>query len=228
MLSVINSVVGIVLFALISTFVPRDYLMIVVLAYFFAYTIILSMIQRLRFRRKVAEVKEGAVLLKVDEKGAMDIFMRDQELMKELSKQMRGTFIMLMASILVAFLIIPMINPLIFGADVQSFVEKFLRYLLFYAIMWGIMQGLRFISMPKKMLIPVTNYEVRTTGIKYGGAYGSAWILFPLDQRRYKVVVNPRRGFVEIHDDRAGQVLRFYAEDVDKLRSIIEKYGLRK
>jgi len=227
-LTIVNNVIGIVLFALLSTLIPREYLFIVVIVYVFAYTAILSTVQRLRFRKKISDVKEGPTLFKIDEKTSMDLVMKDQELVQELSKQMRGTFIMLIASIIIAFLVIPLISPIILGTDVQSFIEKFLRYFLFYTVMWGLMQGLRIAFMPKKMVIPVTKYEIKSTGIKYGGAYGSAWILFPLDQKRYKVAVNQKRGFIEIHDVKANQALRFYAEDIEKLRSLIEKYGLRR
>jgi len=225
---IVNSLIGIVLFAFLSTLLPRDYLIIVVIAYVLMYTAILSSIQRLRSKKKIPKTATTTTLFKVNERVSMDLILRDQELVKELNKQLWGMIFMLVASMLIVFLVIPLINSMIFGSGDQPFTERFLRYLVFYTIMWGFMYGLRVVFMPKKMVIPITKYEVYTTGIRYGGSYGNTWITFPLDQKRYRVHVDRRRGFVEIYDVKASQALRFYTEDVDKLHSIIERYGLRR
>ncbi|MEM4848079.1 MAG: DUF2208 family protein, partial [Ignisphaera sp.] len=213
----------IVVFSLISTFLPREYLMIVVIIYAFAYTIIMNTIQRIKVKKRVPEGK-GVVLLRSNEKAVMDIVMRDQELFRELGKQTRGLFIWFIATLPIIFLVMPVLSSIVLSTGAESFSEKFLRYLILYAIMWSIMYGLRLISMPRKMLIPVTKYEVHSIGIKYG----NMWIQFPLDQERYKVISNHKRGFIEIYDAKTGQAYRFYSEDTQKLYSLIERYGLKK
>lgn len=222
-MQMVNTVVWIVVFSLISTFLPREYLMVVVIIYAFAYTIIMSAMQRIRAKKRVPEGK-GVVLLRSNEKAVMDIVMRDQELFRELGKQTRGLFIWFIATLPIVFLVMPTLSSIVLGSEVTSFSEKFLRYLILYAIMWSLMYGLRLISMPRKMLIPVTKYEIHSIGIKYG----NMWIQFPLDQERYKVISNHKRGFIEIYDVKTGQAYRFYSEDPQKLYSLIERYGLKK
>lgn len=222
-MQIINTVVWIIVFSLISTFLPREYLMVVVIIYAFAYTIIMSTMQKIRSKKRIPEGK-GIVLLKSNEKTVMDIVMRDQELFRELSKQTRGLFIWFIATLPIVFLVMPTLSSIVLGSEATSFIEKFLRYSILYAIMWSVMYGLRLLSMPRKMLVPVTKYEVHSIGIKYG----NMWIQFPLDQERYKVTSNHKRGFIEIYDTKMGQAYRFYSEDPQKFYSIIEKYGLKK
>ncbi|MEM1526094.1 MAG: DUF2208 family protein [Ignisphaera sp.] len=222
-IQIINTVIWIIVFSLISTFLPREYLMIVIIIYAFAYTIIINSMQRIKSKKKTPEGK-GVVLLRSNEKTVMDIVMRDQELFRELGKQTRGLFIWFIATLPIVFLVMPTLSSMVLGSEVTSFIEKFLRYSILYTIMWSVMYGLRLISMPRKMLVPVTKYEVHSIGIKYG----NMWIQFPLDQERYKVIPNHKRGFIEIYDTKMGQAYRFYSEDSQKLFSIIEKYGLKK
>lgn len=221
--SLVVYVLPLILFSLVSTFLPREYTWIVFIIYTIIVVALMSLVSKIRTKKRIREVK-GTMLLRSDEKNTMEVIMRDRELFRELNKQTWGFLIVMFASFLLLFTVVPMLNNLLIPDESLPHLERFIRYLTFYGVMWGIMYGLRIIFMPKKMLIPVTRYEVLSTGIKCGGL----WIPFPLDEKRYRINVNHMRGFVEIHDLKLNQVHRLYATDTHKLQSLIEKYGLKR
>lgn len=216
------NLVALLLFSLISTFVPKDYIWFIFIIYAIIIVIFTGLLTKVKLKRKEGNAK-GTLLFKTDEKSTMELVMRDNELIKELNKQTRGFFLILIVSLLLLFIVVPRLySILILDIDIPP-LERFLRYLGFYGIMWGIMYGVRAVFMPKRMIMPVTKYEVLSTGIRYGRTA----ISFPLDQKRYKVYVDHKRGFVELHDLRTNQAHRLYTQDTHKLYSLIEKYGLR-
>lgn len=220
--SIASVATSVIIFSLVSTFLPRESLWIVAIAYIVIFAMFTSLLQRLRNRKRAPEAK-GTVLIRSNEKAVMEIVMRDQELFRELSKQTWGMLLMMLISLPIFFIIIPVLHPWIISNDV-TIVERFLRNLAFYSIISCIMYAMRLVFMPKKMIIPITKYEILSTGIKCN----RIWIPFPLDKKRYRIAIDHRRGFVEIHDLRTNQVHRLYSEDAHKLYSLIEKHGFKK
>uniref|UniRef100_A0A7C2ZP00 DUF2208 domain-containing protein n=1 Tax=Ignisphaera aggregans TaxID=334771 RepID=A0A7C2ZP00_9CREN len=221
--SIASTIVFITVFSLISTFIPRDYLWVAAVVYFVIMFTLLTLLQRIRARRSMPESR-GVALLRSNEKAVMDIMMKDSELFRELSSQSWRMFIPLIISLPLLYFVTQVLYGLVVNNSTAPFHERFVRYLAYYASLSGIMYVIRFVFMPKKMIMPITKYEVYSTGIKYG----SMWILFPLDLSRYSVSVDYKRRFVDIYDKKTSQVLRLYAEDPGKLYSLIERHGLRK
>lgn len=223
-MSLATTIVSIIFFSLISTLLPKEFpIWIIFILYTIMTMILILFLQKFKAKRKVAEIK-GVSVFKVDEKNVMDIAMRDQELLHEISRQSGRMFLYMLILIIFMFSIIPYIHGTILNiGDSISVQEKFLRYLAFYSILWGLMYILRLIIMPKKMLMPITRYEVFSTGIKAG----STWINFPLDKKRYKINIDHKRGYIEIYDLKSRYAHRFYSNDTYKLYTLIEKYGLR-
>lgn len=217
--SIALTILPLLFFSIVSTFLPRENLWIVFLLYTIALITLMSLMPRIR-SRKITSGSKGTLLFRCDEKAVMDIVMRDQELFNEIRKQMRSTFIFMMVPFILWFIIIPPLSNILI-IDSAPYLEKFLRYLAFYGIMWGMMYGLRYILMPKRIVIPLTRYEVLSTGIRYA----NVWIPFPMDKNRYSVRVDHKKGYIEIHDKNSKQVYRLYTTDTYKLQSIVEKYG---
>lgn len=213
------NILPLLFFSTVSTFIPRENVWIVFLLYTIALISIISLIPRIR-ARKISTESKGSIVFRCDEKIVMNIVMRDQELFNELRKQMRGTFLLMIIPFVLWFIIIPPLSNILI-IDNASYLEKFLRYLVFYGIMWGLIYAMRYVLMPKKIVIPVTKYEVFTTGIRYS----NAWISFPIDKNRYEINIDYKRSFIEIYDRNTKQVHRLYTNDVYKLQSLIEKYG---
>lgn len=222
-LSLASGIVSLMFFSTVSAFLyDRFPLWILFVLYSIIIMTITLYLQRFRLRKKSVEA-QGTPLLKVDEKKVIDIAMRDNELIREIGKQSRGLMIYLLLLIIFMLTFFPYLGDIILRNLGSDYLERFLRYLIFYGILWLIMFGVRFIVMPRKMLMPITRYEVYSTGLKMG----SLWIAFPLDKNKFSVKVDHRRGFVEIYDNNTGYTYRLYSDDTYKLHTLIEKYGLR-
>ncbi len=225
-LNVISSLAFIFAFSALSTFVPRQYFSLVFAVYLVAVFAVMMIVPRIMAKKRGTKIMlEGSVLMRARQKEVLELASRDKILTAELKSQTIRMFGMMFLPILIWFAVsIPLFNVLIPSSIPRGTLEMFIRYVVFYTILFGLMYALRFALTPKKMVIPVFEFEIRESGIIGSGGLA---ILFPLDTKRYKVAYDLRRGFVEIYDKRSKQAFRFYANDVYKLKNIIERYALR-
>lgn len=223
--TVLMVLVSTVFFALVSTFTPQDLIWIVFLLYTMIFMSLSATLPRILSRKRHGDVK-GAILLKINRQEVVRIMMRDQEIDREIKPQLLASLAMLPLSIIVWILASYTIFPYLIPASRDSVtkLELFTRYLVFYAVLVGLMRIISHLFMPKRMLIPLNSYEIRSGGIKSG----SIVIPFPMDPNRYEVTVNHRRSFIDIHDRKSKQTYRLYVSDVDKVESFIRKHGFQK
>ncbi|MCS7111347.1 MAG: DUF2208 domain-containing protein [Ignisphaera sp.] len=225
MMTVLMTLASMVFFAFVSTFIPQDLIWIVFLLYTIVFMSLSMTLPRMLSRKKHGDIR-GAILLKVDRQEVTKIMMRDQEIDSEIKPQVLASLALLPLSIAIwiiaSYTIFPYLIPA--SRDTITKFELFTRYLLFYAILIGLMRVVAYFFTPKKMLVPLNNYEIRSGGIKSG----SIIIPFPIDTDRYEVIVNHRRSFIDIHDRRTKQIYRLYVSDVNKVESFIQKHGFQK
>ncbi len=225
-LNVISPLAFILVFSALSTFVPREYFSLVFAVYLIAIFAVMMIVPRIMAKKRGAKIMlEGSVLMRAKQKEVLELASRDKMLTVELKSQTMRMFGMMFLPILIWFAVsVPLFSILIPSSVPRGTLEMFLRYVAFYTILFGLMYALRFVLTPKKMVIPVFEFEIRESGVIGSGGLA---IPFPLDTKRYEVAYDMKRGFVEIYDKRSKQAFRFYANDVYKLKSIIERYALR-
>ncbi|HIP57183.1 MAG TPA: DUF2208 domain-containing protein [Ignisphaera aggregans] len=225
-LNVLTSMIFILIFSAISTFVPREYFGIVFAIYLVSVLVIMLIVPRFMMRKRSAKiVHKGSILMRSRQKEVIEVLARDRMLSAELKSQgirMLGTMIL---PIVIWFVLsIPLLNIIVPPTATQNAIETFLRYVIFYSVLFGVMYILRYILMPKRLIIPVFEFEVRESGIVGPGALA---IPFPLDTERYEISYDVRRSYVEIYDRRTKQAFRLYTSDVYKLKNIIEKHAIK-
>ena len=226
-LNIATSLIFILVFSALSTFVPRKYFGIVFAIYLVSILAIMVIVPRIMMRKRSTKiVHEGSILMRSRQKEVIEILSRDSKLLSaELKSQgvrMLGTMIV---PLLVWFVLsIPLLNIIMPSTATQNSIETFLRYVIFYSVLFGVMYILRYILMPKRLIIPVFEFEVRESGIVGPGALA---IPFPLDTERYEISYDVRRSYVEIYDRRTKQAFRLYTSDVYKLKNIIEKHAIK-
>lgn len=223
-LTVLTTVASLVFFAFISTFIPQDYTWIVFLLYALIFMSLSMTLPRILIRRH-SDIK-GTVLLKADRQEIMKIMMKDQEIDKEIKPQVMSSLALLPLSIVIwiiaSYTVFPYLIPS--SRDLITKSELFIRYLIFYGILIGLMRVIAYFFTPKRMLIPLNYYEIRSGGIKAG----SVIIPFPIDLNRYEVMVNRKRSFIDIYDRRTRQVYRLYVSDISKAEAFIQRHGFQK
>jgi uncharacterized membrane protein len=84
-IALVTTIISLVFFAMISTFVPQDFIWIVFLLYALIFMSLSMSLPRI-LQRKHSDIK-GATLLKADRQEVMKIMMKDQEIDKELKPQ---------------------------------------------------------------------------------------------------------------------------------------------
>lgn len=225
-LNIGTSLVFILVFSALSTFVPREYFGIVFAIYLVSVLAIMLIVPRFMMRkRSVKIVHQGSILMRSRQREVIEILSRDKMLSAELKSQgirMLGTMIL---PIVVWFaLSVPLFNIIMPSTPTQNAIETFLRYVIFYSVLFGSMYILRYLLMPKKLIIPVFEFEVRESGIVGPGTLA---IPFPLDTKRYELSYDVKRSFIEIYDKQTKQAFRLYTSDVYKLKSIIEKHAIK-
>ncbi len=208
------------IFAAISAFVPQYFSLVVVLYVITSIGVSMAL-ARVRGRKVVREVS-GKTLVRMTYAETTKLMAADTMLSKELSKQMSSFLLTLLLPLAIWMIIATTVYPLIIPPDIahRSSSERFLRYLVFYGMLWGLMIPLRFVVMPKKMVIPLVEYVITDKGIASRGIA----IMFPLDAKRYELYMDLRRGFVEIFDKRSKQAYRLYHPDPEKLFAMLSKY----
>ncbi len=218
-------VIPLIFFAAVTTFIPPNWIFVVFLLYTIVFLSITSIIPRLRARKKALEAG-GNVILRSNEQEVLKLIAKDTQLSNELKPQLTSTMILFITSFIIWYIVSITIYPMLIPQNIKDLdlMQRFLRNLIFYGILMGIFQGLRIVTMPKKMIIAITKYEIRNVGIKLG----SVFIPFPIDLRRYSISINHKRCFVEIFDKYSKQAFRLYATDPQKIISVIERYGIPK
>jgi len=220
----LSTIAFILVFSAISTYVPpgSSWFWLISILYILIFMTFATIIPRLTTKRKAMEIK-GSVVAKASSEEILNLMSRDMELGKELSRQ--SMFMILM-------LIVPLLMWFIFAGMIQSYLlqpfmtnsehyMRFLGYVIFYSLLIGIIRGVTYFTTPKKLIMLVNSYEIRSDGIKAGNLV----IKFPIDERRYSVEINAHRGFFEIYDKTTRYAYRFYISDVDKVRIALGKYG---
>ncbi|ADM28006.1 membrane protein [Ignisphaera aggregans DSM 17230] len=218
-------IIPLIFFATVSTFVPPNWTFVVFLLYTIVFLSIASIIPQLRARKKASEAG-GNVILRSNEQEVLKLITKDTQLSDEIKSQLTSTMILFIAPFIIWYIVSITIYPILIPQNSGNIdlMQRFLRNLIFYGILMGIFQGLRMVTMPKKMIIAITKYEIRNVGLKLG----SIFIPFPIDLKRYSISVDHKRCFVEIFDRSSRQAFRLYATDPQKIISIIERYGMSK
>jgi len=226
LINALSSIAFVVIFSLISTYVPRQYFYIVIFIYLIALMSIMSIVPRLRQKKIAASIaNSGPILMRVDSKEGLDMLSKDTALAQEMKSFMGRWILWLVIPFILWFTVFGALRNLLVPASVpRGSVEMFVRYLILFSILSGIMYGLRYVVMPRKMIIPITQFEVRRSGIISSGFS----IKFPIDTKRYEIRYDVSRGFVEIYDKTSRQAYRFYTRDPVRLRELIERYGVEK
>jgi uncharacterized membrane protein len=223
-IALVTTIISLVFFAMISTFVPQDFIWIVFLLYALIFMSLSMSLPRI-LQRKHSDIK-GATLLKADRQEVMKIIMKDQEIDKELKPQIIASLALLPLSIVIwimaSYFVFPYLIPSL--RETVTKLELFIRFLAFYGILIGLTRIISYFLTPKKMIMPINSYEIRSGGIKAG----SIVIPFPIDINRYEILVNRKRSFIDIYDRKTKQVYRFYVSDIGKAESLIQKHGLQK
>ncbi len=215
-------VITIIVFSLISTFIPPNYIYIANIVYVIVFMFVMMAIPRLLAKRKSIEIK-GTLILKASPREVMNLMLKDVELEKELKPQFTAMILMTFIPLILWFLLAGFINNIlspIMSAS-NGFTQRFIGYVAFYSILFGIIRIVTYFITPKKMIMPINSYEIRSDGIKAGGFV----LTFPIDLSRYKIFIDTRRGFFEIFDKSTRYAYRFYVPDVTKIKNVLEKYG---
>lgn len=224
---VLLTIVSVLIFSAISTYVsPGSSLFwLISILYIVVFMSLSMLIPRLAAKRKAVEIK-GSIILKASPQEVIDLASKDIELGKELSRQALMPGLMAAISLIVWFFFAGIIQSYLLRALIGSDVHymRFLGYIIFYVILIGIVRALMYFVTPKKMLMLVNSYEIRSDGIRAGGLI----IKFPIDEKRYSVEFNTRRGYFEIYDKASRYAYRFYTSDVDKVKTALGKYGKAK
>ncbi|MEM0153791.1 MAG: DUF2208 family protein [Ignisphaera sp.] len=224
-LTILVTLISIVFFAFVSTFIPQDFIWVVFLLYTMIFMSLSMALPRILSKRRYGDVK-GAILLKADRQEVAKIMMKDQEIDKEIKPQVIASLALLPLSIVIwiiaSYTVFPYIVPVSRNLIAKS--ELFIRYLVFYGVLIGLMRIVTYFFMPKRMLVPLNSYEIRSGGIKSG----SITILFPIDTNRYEVAINHKRSFIDIYDRRTKQIYRLYVADINRAETVIQKHGFQK
>lgn len=218
MSSIVISVVSILLFAYVSA-VFREHAAKVFLAYIVVFVALSLLLPRARSKRMRQKIK-GSVVLRVDKKEALKMMMSDSELSRELEPQLRLSMIM----ILVPFIIwIPASYLLHYITTTwhEDVNLLFLGYVAFYGMMAALSRGISSVLMPKRMIVPLNGFEIRSDGI----VSDNVAIAFPLDASKYEISLNFKRGFIDIRERKGKFVYRLYVNDIYKVKNMLERYG---
>lgn len=223
----IISQISIVLMALVSTFLPPSYRIIVFILYFIV--IMGITFRRARTWSKMPPQKElGSLLFK--EANATKIAMTDKELISELKKQVTASMSLLLLSFLVIILF-PLYNSTIYPLTQLLFstlfenevLANFLTILVMYEFIFGILFLLRSLVMRKykfsNIMLP-QSFAVYRKGVVLNNRF---FIEF---SQNYCYEYNPKRRYVELRDKRSGMRIRLYTESSSTLNSRIAELGL--
>ncbi|MEM0026594.1 MAG: DUF2208 family protein [Ignisphaera sp.] len=215
------TIITIVAFSSISTFIPPSFIYIANVIYIIAFMFIAMAIPRIIMRKKSVEIK-GIIILKASPQEIMNLTLKDDELEKELRPQfvtmIMMTFIPLILWFLLAGFVSNALSPIITSNNV---LHRFVGYIIFYSILISIIRIATYFVTPKKMIMPINSYEIRSDGIKASGFV----LTFPIDTNRYQVNINMKRNFFEIIDRSTRYAYRFYVSDINKAKNALEKYG---
>jgi len=221
--SLILSQVFAIIFSLVVTFVPQYFwLLVIAFMLIIPFTMGYSMIKT-RISGKYKEIISARKLL--EEKGALEIAMRDPKLQGELTKQFKSmfySFACLPAIIVISILYNNYVRqPYFSGEDpIIRFIGALIMYELFI-ITGRVVQYFTLRKSSYTLIIP-NQYIVTTKGIIGKGVT----VPFPINE--YEVEVNYRRKFIQFIPKKpkgVKPIIRLYTRDVFRLQNIVENYG---
>lgn len=215
------TIATIIVFSSISTFIPSEYIGIANVVYIIVFMIIAMIIPRIIMRKKSVEIK-GVLILRATPQEIMNLMLKDDKLEKELRPQYVAMLLMTIIPLILWFSLAGVISnalsPLIKAGNT---LHRFVGYIIFYSALIGIIRIVTYFITPKKMIMPINSYEIRSDGIKASGLV----LTFPIDSNRYQANIDMKRSFFEIIDKSTRYAYRFYVSDIIKARNALEKYG---
>ena len=230
--SVLFAQIFVLVYALVAAFFPQYFFLIFIL--FIATIFGMSIYGSLKHKvsGKAGEILSGRKLY--SEKNAMNILLKDPEGVKDLSRQVKYSFLPL--------LLLPVYMGLfyLYGSYilpyftegkiivVNDIITRYVGYLLMYEMLIGIGTSVNRLIYSKGvggMIMVPANYEVTDKGIVGRGVI----IPFPLD--KYNVSIEFKRRFIQLEPlEKRGttkMIIRLYASDIEKLAKIIKRHGLK-
>ena len=165
------------------------------------------------------EVSKGKPLLEIDEKEVMKLMEKDKELVNELKKVSRSSFmpfLTLPLFIVAASVLFPALPPLAESA-LGGYIGKAAARFLSYVLIFGIFSVISMVTFKP----PVFPRIVRHVKIYEGGIVldKSMGLRAPVTVESYKV--NAERKFVEFKLN--NQIFRIYYKDVKELDAFLSK-----
>jgi len=229
--SIVLSQIFVLMYSLVAAFFPQYFFVVFLL--FLATIFGISIYGSLKHKvsGKAAEILQGRKLY--TEKNAMNLLVKDPEGVRELSRQVKYSFLPLLLLPVYMFLFYLYGNfalPYFTQGKiiiVNDTITRFIGYLIMYEMLMSIGYSVNTLIRRKTggMLMVPANYEVTDKGIIGRGVV----IPFPLD--KYNVTMDLKRRFVQLEPlEKKGMtkmIIRLYASDIEKLVKIIERYGLK-
>ncbi len=227
------SQVMIIMFSAAMAFLPRQYYMLLIVAYILILPVIITKMN-MRPGAKGGdpqEIERGAILY--EEKNAQQIMVSDTKLTEEIQAQLKGmTLSMALFPIIIAwfwlygkFLFDP-VQEALFGGSAGRFLSTLILFEGSFVISRISAVALRGRVKQAQMIVMPNSYKVTSKGIVSKGLGSRVALRFPL--KDYELVLNPKRKFVELvpKDEkmRARGKIRLYARDPYKLHNILQRY----
>ncbi len=175
----------------------------------------------------LSEIRSGRLLYKADPSEVSEIQRNDVELIKELKPMLRLSIMSLamsLATLLLWYRIyFPYVNALL-GESV-NLTYKALMYLIGYEVPYILISLVNQLSRRsvKEFVQILNSYEVYDRGL-----VGSSIVLsFPLESSKYRVLLNSKRGYVDIIHKSGKTVLKYrlYSKNPERLFDVIKWYG---
>jgi len=229
--SIVLSQIFVLVYSLVAAFFPQYFFVVFLL--FLATIFGISIYSSLKHKisGKATEILQGRKLY--SEKNAMNLLVKDPEGVRELSRQVKYSFLPLLLLPVYMFLFYLYGNfalPYFTQGEiviVNDMVTRFIGYLIMYEMLMSIGYSVNTLIRRKTggMFMVPASYEVTDKGIIGRGVV----IPFPLD--KYNVTMDLKRKFVQLEPlEKRGMtkmIIRLYASDIEKLVKVIERYGLK-
>lgn len=217
-------IVSLVILALLSALIPREYLWIVFLLYFVVVMVITSR-SVVRAAKKLDKPKSPLLF---EEKNPSLAASSDVELLGEIKKQMSSMMLTLILPLMVFLLFMPFYWQYMYPTLIwmlkdrlsNDFLVSFIVYLIFYSTLILLSFGIRRIlsklmKVEKQILVP-RSFAVYRDGVLADGRFFE----FTNDMC-YEV--NVKRKFAAIHGKNLPFVLRLYTLETSKLKSALRE-----
>jgi uncharacterized membrane protein len=217
------------LFIVINLFVPQEYYQIIMPAYFIVFMafIFLSTMRRYKGGSNIKDIVSGKKVLTIKQDEAMNLQMKDQELISELKPLFKVSMTSIISLVLVLiwfYMIYPGLVQPHFNAAGGGLIMRVVGLLVLYEIPAVISLTMQIGSrkLIKKYVNVLRSAEVYTTGIIGNPGFT---LKFPI--QGYSVRFCPTRNFVEFVKLEGGVeiIFRVYTSDAERLAEVISRYG---